>query len=185
MPSAPNSNSPYIDSQLQALFGARTPGSPSTAGNPAPQAGQPQFPAPPAPATGVQGRPANGGIPSPISFPAPPTRSGQVIDRAPQFGGQVIDRAPQMDGQVIDRGRAGQVIDRGPSQSGQVIDRAPQLATAPPILTSVPTPQQLALTPPGTPIQSLLGTTTQDEAGKERLMRFNGTVASRRYISSA
>ena len=148
MPSAPNPQSPFMDSRLQSLFGPRDPGTPTSAGKPGLQPGGPAFPAPPAVNAAPPGRPATSPGPSPVTFPAPP---GAVEPPwvPPYFVGppvsaggpkaQVIDRAPQP---------AAQVIDRGPQ--AQVIDRIPQPVGPP---------------PPGTPIPSPLGTTVQDAGG--------------------
>ena len=73
MPTAPDPNSPFMDSRMQSLFG-REPGTPSNAGMPTPQAASVVYPAPPAPATAQPGRPTNAVSPAPFGgFPPPPT----------------------------------------------------------------------------------------------------------------
>ena len=67
MPTAPNPNSPFMDTRLQSTFGLRTPGQPSVAGKPTPQAPpNVSFPAPPAVATAPPGRPPDPSAPAPI-----------------------------------------------------------------------------------------------------------------------
>lgn len=73
MPSAPNPDSPFMDSRLEATLGIRSPGGPSSAGKPGVQAGDVSFPAPPSPATAPPGRPSAPSGPAPIAAPATPT----------------------------------------------------------------------------------------------------------------
>lgn len=73
MPSSPNANSPFMESRLQATFGVKAPGSPSSAGKPGVQAADVSFPAPPSPASAPPGRPAGpSATPTPAPIPPPP-----------------------------------------------------------------------------------------------------------------
>ena len=72
MPTAPDPNSPFMETRLAADFG-REPGMPSSAGKPTVQPGGLDFPAPPAPAAGLVGRPPTA-IPEPPSSAAPPAQ---------------------------------------------------------------------------------------------------------------
>lgn len=71
MPSSPNAASPFLPERLQAEFGQREPGTPSTAGQPGVQAANLSFPNPPAPASAVAGRPPNSTGPAQAGAPAP------------------------------------------------------------------------------------------------------------------
>lgn len=72
MPTSPNAASPFLPERLQAEFGPRQPGTPSTAGQPGAQAANITFPNPPAPASAPPGRPPNGGTPAPTATGAQP-----------------------------------------------------------------------------------------------------------------
>lgn len=73
MPSKPSANSPFMQSRLEAALGVRSPGTPSSSGKPGVQAADLSYPAPPAVATGVPGR--------------PPVRPPQPAAPLPQWGG--------------------------------------------------------------------------------------------------
>lgn len=77
MPTAPNANSPFMESRVAAETGGREPGAPSAAGRPGVQPADLSYPAPPAPATAPPGRPAA------PAFPAPPTTPAKPATAAP------------------------------------------------------------------------------------------------------
>lgn len=75
MPTSPDPNSPFLDNRLQAEFGMREPGTPTSAGKPGPQAADFNFPAPPAVNSAPPGRPPDATPPSPTgAAPARPTQ---------------------------------------------------------------------------------------------------------------
>lgn len=67
MPSAPDPNSPNLDTRLQATFGMRAPGTPTSAGKPGVQAGDLSFPAPPGAQSAANGRPPEPKTPVPTA----------------------------------------------------------------------------------------------------------------------
>ena len=79
MPTKSDPESPFLSAQVDAALGGRTPGTPSTAGKPTPQAADFRFPAPPGPAAAPGGRPKAQAIPTPLApvapAPAAPTPS--------------------------------------------------------------------------------------------------------------
>lgn len=74
MPSAPNPDSPFMDSRVEAALGIRAPGSPSSAGKPGVQVGDVSFPAPPSVNTGAPGRPSAPSTPAPVAAPSQPAQ---------------------------------------------------------------------------------------------------------------
>lgn len=85
MPSQPDPNSPFLASRVQATFGVRAPGTPTIAGSPGVQAGSMNFPAPPAPAAGIPGRPTTPTAPVPAApIPAVATPPAPAPVAAPQ-----------------------------------------------------------------------------------------------------
>lgn len=83
MPTAPDPNSPYIDNRLQAEFGMRDPGTPSSVGKPGPQMADISFPAPPAVNAALPGRPSDAGA------PVPPTARPKQLQRPTQAAAAV------------------------------------------------------------------------------------------------
>lgn len=79
MPTAPDPNSPYLDTRLQATMGVRAPGTPTSAGKPGPQAGDVSFPAPPSPATAPVGRPPTPGTPQAATPQAKTPQAGPKV----------------------------------------------------------------------------------------------------------
>lgn len=74
MPTAPDPNSPFLASRLEATLGVRAPGTPSISGQPGAQAANVSFPAPPGAASAPVGRPATPQAPQPgAPVPATPT----------------------------------------------------------------------------------------------------------------
>lgn len=74
MPTAPDPNSPYLASRVEAALGINAPGTPSMSGKPGVQAANLTFPAPPAPSAGQPGRPTTPVAPTPAApTPAVPT----------------------------------------------------------------------------------------------------------------
>src|SRR5574341_796668 len=69
MPTVPTENSPFAASLLQREMGRRTPGTPSVAGNPTPQAGVSRFPNPPGVSMAPPGRPPTITLPAPLGPP--------------------------------------------------------------------------------------------------------------------
>lgn len=67
MPTAPDPNSPYMASRVEAELGVRGPGMPTMAGKPGVQAANVAFPAPPSPASAPVGRPATARPPAPAA----------------------------------------------------------------------------------------------------------------------
>lgn len=87
MPTAPDPNSPYMDNRLQAEFGMRDPGTPSSVGKPGVQAADLSFPAPPAVNAAPPGRPSDAGAPTPpIAQPKQPAKPA-AAQSAPGAGG--------------------------------------------------------------------------------------------------
>jgi hypothetical protein len=75
MPTRPNPDSPFMDSRVEAAFGLRGAGTPSSAGKPGVQPADVSFPAAPGVATAPPGRPAAPTVPQPAGV-TPPAAPG-------------------------------------------------------------------------------------------------------------
>ena len=144
MPSAPNADSPFMDSRLQATFGVKAPGSPSSAGKPGVQAADVSFPAPPAPASAPAGRPSATPTPTPIVAPPPPPQSGEMW---PDAHAKVAAPAtPPQSGEMRPDASGGQPTSQAPA--GMVPAVQPPVPSVVAGVTALNQPE-LVLTPEG------------------------------------
>lgn len=158
MPSMPRADSPYADSQVNRLLGARMPGTPSTAGKAGGvQPAKVSFPAPPGLQAGAPGRPPStpgptpgAGTPSPTPAPAPSTPA------APGVGSQQSVQAKAMQGQ-----QPGQAPPADQNMGG-VQSGIQGLA-----MDRMPAPGEML---PGTSVQTPFGTARKDpQTGASKL----------------
>ena len=126
-----------MDSRLQAAFGVRAPGSPSSAGKPGVQSADVSFPAPPAPASAPPGRPTGPSAtptPAPIAAPPAPAQPAPSAQPAAAGGGASVggEMWPDISGGAGPTGLPAGVAPPAPSVVSSVTAlNQPQLAITP------------------------------------------------------
>ena len=166
--------------RLQSMVGgARTPGSPSTAGKPGVQAGRTSFPAPPAPATAPIGRPAQ---PTPSPGPGRAAMAQPSQPGTPAPGAAPTTAAPPQ--AAATPPPPGSPQPAPGAGSSQTAGTGAPAAPAPPALDAVRGSATQTLTSatvppvgplqPGAQVQTPLGTVSTSPSGDRLALDANG-----------